>query len=99
MRSPAPQVCFITNPVWVVKTRLQLQRGGGLGWQHAAAGAASAAGAAAGAGPAAGGQQYYRGFCDALVQIGRQEGLAGLYKGLLPSLLLVSEGGGGGRAS
>ncbi len=32
---------------------------------------------------------HYRGFLDALVQITRQEGVRGLYKGLLPSLLLV----------
>lgn len=32
----------------------------------------------------------YRGFLHAFVQIARCEGLPGLYKGLLPSLLLVS---------
>lgn len=31
----------------------------------------------------------YRGFLHAFVQIARCEGLRGLYKGLLPSLLLV----------
>jgi hypothetical protein len=32
----------------------------------------------------------YRGFLDALVRIGREEGFKGYYKGLGPSLVLVS---------
>ncbi|EFN53971.1 hypothetical protein CHLNCDRAFT_25287 [Chlorella variabilis] len=60
-------VCFLTNPVWVVKTRLQLQRRTACAVE-------------------------YRGFLHAFVQIARCEGLPGLYKGLLPSLLLVSHG-------
>ncbi|GAB4819511.1 hypothetical protein N2152v2_006557 [Parachlorella kessleri] len=86
-------VCLLTNPIWVVKTRLQLQRGGTLAGQQAAAGAklaGSALTAAAGVAAAPGGN--YRGFVDALTQIARQEGVRGLYKGLLPSLLLVSHG-------
>lgn len=58
-----------TNPVWVVKVRLQLQRAAG--------------------GPAA---PVYGGMFDAFVRIGRDEGLRGLYKGLGPSLWLVSHG-------
>lgn len=34
----------------------------------------------------------YRGLVDCLVKIGRQEGIRGLYKGLVPSLFLVSHG-------
>ena len=68
-------VCLATNPIWVVKTRLQLQRTG-LG--------------ASAALPAAAGAANYRGFLDCLFQVARKEGLGGLYKGLLPSLLLVS---------
>lgn len=60
----------VTNPIWVVKTRLQLQRGGGAG----------------GAG------ERYAGFVDALVKIARKEGVGGLYKGLVPSVWLVSHG-------
>lgn len=37
----------------------------------------------------------YKGLLDCLVQIARHEGLRGLYKGLLPSLLLVRPGPGG----
>lgn len=58
-----------TNPVWVVKVRLQLQRAAG--------------------GPVA---PVYGGMFDAFVRIGRDEGLRGLYKGLGPSLWLVSHG-------
>lgn len=68
-------VCLLTNPIWVAKTRLQLQR--------AAVGPAGAV-----VGPACGAE--YSGFVDCLVKVARCEGVRGLYKGLLPSLLLVS---------
>ena len=67
---------LLTNPIWLVKTRLQLQREGG--------GAAAAAGAPP--------QTQYRGTAHALVTIAREEGLRGLYRGLGPALLLVSHG-------
>jgi len=35
-------------------------------------------------------EKQYRGFLDALLKIGREEGLRGYYKGLGPSLVLVS---------
>ncbi len=63
-------MCLLTNPIWLIKTRMQLQ-------SNAAA--------------AAGGAVPYKGLWDALVQIGRTEGPRGYYKGLAPSLLLVSE--------
>lgn len=63
-----------TNPIWVVKTRLQLQKGG--------------AAALPGVDPG----DRYAGFVDALVKIAKKEGVAGLYKGLFPSILLVSHG-------
>ena len=46
---------------------------------------------AAAAAPAEACALEYRGFLHAFVQIARCEGLRGLYKGLLPSLLLVSD--------
>ena len=39
-----------------------------------------------------GGDGRYRGFVDALGTIARKEGVRGLYKGFVPSLLLVSHG-------
>eukprot|EP00899_Mesostigma_viride_P011676 jgi/Mesvir1/20509/Mv12391-RA.1 len=63
-------VALMTNPLWVIKTRLQLQR------HHAGTVTAS----------------QYRHTIDALRTILREEGLRGLYQGLLPSLLLVSHG-------
>lgn len=70
-------VCLVTNPVWVVKTRLQLQQRAAL---QAALPKVSAAIAP---------QAPYAGFADAVRSIARQEGLGGFYKGLGPSMLLV----------
>lgn len=58
----------VTNPIWVVKVRLQLQ--------------------SSSRSPV----RPYAGFCDGLVTIAREEGVLGLYRGLAPSLWLVSHG-------
>ncbi|GAQ81348.1 mitochondrial substrate carrier protein [Klebsormidium nitens] len=72
-------VCAIcTNPIWVLKTRLQIQEKLRV----------------------AAGQQLaqtsslipYRGTYDAFWSILREEGVQGFYRGLVPSLLLVSHG-------
>eukprot|EP00878_Enallax_costatus_P022450 GHUV01023816.1.p1 GENE.GHUV01023816.1~~GHUV01023816.1.p1 ORF type:complete len:259 (+),score=76.07 GHUV01023816.1:458-1234(+) len=77
------QVCCLTNPIWLVKTRLALQQRtvqlAGLG--AAAAGTASAGGGA------------YKGIIDAFICIGRTEGLRGYYKGFGPSLVLQTAHG------
>ncbi|KAK9804591.1 hypothetical protein WJX73_004462 [Symbiochloris irregularis] len=63
----------ITNPLWVVKTRLQTQH---MGVRM---------------GRATGGKApLYKGTFDCLRRIRREEGLAGLYSGLLPSLIGVA---------
>ena len=64
-------VSLITNPIWVVKTRLALQHGGGAG-----AGGAGVKIPSAAAAP-------YKGFFDAMIRIAGTEGLPGLYKGCL----------------
>ena len=74
------QVCLLTNPIWVIKTRLQLQRATSL---------RSSAAKAARRVPSTRASPY-RGFTHAVRQIAREEGFAGFYRGLLPSLLLVS---------
>lgn len=73
-------VCMVTNPIWVIKTRLQLQ-------QQAALRATVPV-----VKPPLGQVQQiapYTGFVDAVRSVARQEGLGGFYKGLGPSLLLV----------
>lgn len=67
-------VSVVTNPIWVVKTRLQLQ-------EQSIAGKASR-----------GAKRMYKGTLDCFRTIVRDEGVSGLYKGLLPSLILVSHG-------
>ena len=62
-------VSLVTNPVWVVKTRLQLQDR-----------------------MPSSGSRAYNGAIDCFRSIVREEGISGLYRGLLPSLLLVSHG-------
>ncbi|GBG71977.1 hypothetical protein CBR_g10915 [Chara braunii] len=59
--------CLVSNPIWVVKTRLQLQQPG----SHV---------------------RPYKGFTDAVRCIVKEEGLRGFYRGLYPSLILVSHG-------
>lgn len=62
---------FLTNPIWVVKTRLCLQYG---------------------AAEAKGNAGEYRGMIHALSQLYRSEGVRGLYRGFVPSMLGVSHG-------
>lgn len=64
-------VSLMTNPIWVVKTRLQLQDKGCLRPPNT---------------------RLYSGAIDCFRSIIREEGVRGLYSGLLPSLLLVSHG-------
>ena len=71
-------VSLITNPIWVVKTRLALQHGGGGGGAKISSNVSSNA--------------PYAGFFDAMGRIARTEGVAGLYKGFAPSLFQVSHG-------
>eukprot|EP00890_Picochlorum_soloecismus_P001380 jgi/Picsp_1/2242/NSC_05706-R1_mitochondrial folate transporter carrier-like len=66
-------VSVATNPIWVVKTRLQLQDRYEPLQTH-------------------GGPRVYRGSLDCLSRIVKEEGISGLYRGLLPSLILVSHG-------
>ncbi len=74
------QVCCVTNPIWVIKTRLQLQRGSGRTVSPRLR--PTVTHLRGNAGP-------YRGFVHAVKQIAREEGIRGFYKGLLPSLFLV----------
>ncbi|GLT82713.1 hypothetical protein SLE2022_010710 [Rubroshorea leprosula] len=60
-------VCMCTNPIWLIKTRLQLQT-----HLHQ--------------------NRHYAGLYDALRTILKEEGWTALYKGIVPSLLLVSHG-------
>jgi len=69
-------VTLMTNPIWVLKTRLQLQLGGGMKGSGAAGVAAD----------------RYAGMTSAVRSIWRKEGFAGFYRGVWPSLLLVMQG-------
>ena len=60
--------CFtvvVTNPIWVIKTRLELQRAG---------------------------KEHYKGLSHTTRRIIAEEGAAGLYKGIVPALILTSNG-------
>ena len=81
LNSSCLQVCCITNPIWVIKTRLQLQRGPGPAVSPRLRQSVTHLRAVAGP---------YRGLAHAVKQIAKEEGIRGFYKGLLPSLLLVS---------
>ncbi|XP_077990394.1 solute carrier family 25 member 32-like [Glandiceps talaboti] len=68
---------FITNPIWVVKTRLCLQYGGVRNMSMT---------------DVKNQPRQYKGMVDALVKIYTFEGIRGLYKGLIPGLFGVSHG-------
>jgi len=77
---------LLFNPLWLVKTRLALQgAASGPGATAATAPATSTAAAAAA-------EARYTGVGDALRTIVREEGVAGLYKGVVPALFLTSHG-------
>ncbi|KAI6097675.1 mitochondrial carrier protein RIM2 [Pisolithus croceorrhizus] len=73
-----------TNPIWVVKTRMQLtaerQNIGALASTEPQAGSMSGA------------QGLHRGNCAMIRQIFREEGIRGFYKGLSASYLGITEG-------
>ncbi|CAI5967419.1 unnamed protein product [Closterium sp. NIES-64] len=102
-------VVLLTNPIWLAKTRLQLQ--GAVHPKgpphHAAPASAASSTSAAGTQPpsppgAAASRptapavplrpRQYRGFHDAIWSIVKEEGVRGLYRGIGPSLVLVSHG-------
>lgn len=70
----------MTNPIWVVKTRLCLQYGNDL------------AGAGGGIRTTSNSQAGYKGMIDALARITKEEGVRGLYKGFVPGIWGVSHG-------
>jgi solute carrier family 25 (mitochondrial folate transporter), member 32 len=85
----------MTNPIWVVKVRLQLQQqhrqqehGTLRSFKNGALGKVSGGAVPGNAVHAV----VYSGFLDGIRCIARDEGLRGLYKGLGPSLWLVSHG-------
>jgi len=78
---------LLFNPLWLVKTRLALQ--GTTGGPGATAAAATATAPAPATSTAA---ARYTGVGDALRTIVREEGVAGLYKGVVPALFLTSHG-------
>jgi len=83
----------LTNPIWLVKTRLQLQLRQIA--EHSTTTSASASTLASSADPSAVkalGRRPYTGFIDAISTIVREEGILALYKGSIPALMLVSHG-------
>eukprot|EP01041_Mallomonas_annulata_P007169 gene7169-14599_t len=100
---------LMTNPLWLAKTRLQLQGG----YEHRHSTATSGGNVSSKSvistelrdyscntnttnstttSTISNVQRKYTGLTDALVSILREEGVSGLYKGLVPALLLTSNG-------
>eukprot|EP00624_Nannochloropsis_granulata_P007749 evm.model.NODE_9350_length_5859_cov_25.566992.1 len=75
---------FLTNPLWLIKTRMQLQPGAGAAVASASEATAKAMSISK--------QVAYTGLIHAVRTIIKEEGPLGLYKGLFPALLLTSHG-------
>ena len=67
---------FLTNPIWLVKTRMQVQDKTAFSIN----------------GKTASSQTFYRSMPHAFKTIVQEEGLFALYRGLIPALFLVSHG-------
>lgn len=88
------KVSLMTNPIWVLKTRLQLQQSfrGASDITSRTASSGSGGGSSLGRGGIPAGDLAsvpYRSMADAVRRIALEEGLSGFYKGLTPSLILV----------
>jgi solute carrier family 25 folate transporter 32 len=81
-------VSLVTNPIWLVKTRLTLQQSSARHKVDLIAPSSSPSSSAQVL-PA----RQYKGMADALVRIGKEEGLRGYFKGLGPSLILQTSHG------
>ena len=75
---------LLTNPLWLVKTRMQLQ-------VKTVEGKVKCSTSGPGPGPTPS-VKPYRGIADAFQTIVREEGPLALYKGAVPALMLVSHG-------
>jgi solute carrier family 25 folate transporter 32 len=88
----------VGNPIWVVKTRMCLQAAelevapASAAGANAVRGARGLATVSTSAIVAGGSGHRYRGLVDGLSSIWRHEGLAGLYKGIVPALWSTMHG-------
>lgn len=89
-------VSALTNPIWVVKTRMFLDHtpsnNSAAAMRAAASSSASSAAGTAAAAAAAPSMPSYSGLASALRSIYRTEGVLGLYRGFVPGLFGVSHG-------
>ena len=85
-------VAVLTNPIWVVKTRMQLQGRTAKAVAAAAAAAGSGSGSGSGGGPGATVPLRYTSVWHGLASLAREEGPRGLLRGVAPNLLGVTHG-------
>jgi len=87
-------LALLFQPLWLAKTRmaLQVQQGSPTTAATAAAPAAAPAASSSSGAAATVPARPYTGMVDALLTIAREEGVVGLYKGVLPALFLTSHG-------
>jgi len=87
-------LALLFQPLWLAKTRmaLQVQQGSPATAVPAAAPAAAPVASSSSGAAAAVPARPYAGMVDALLTIAREEGVVGLYKGVLPALFLTSHG-------
>ena len=77
-------ICVVTNPIWVVKTRMQLQDTMG--------GASASSSSSCSSSSSRTGRVHYTSLWDGLYKLGKHEGVKGLSRGLVPNLFNVVHG-------